>query len=202
MAVLDTARQFGRPEATCSGRPWFRPLPLPPCRAPRARADHRPCRILAAPGKGHPAQRRGIVTCVALLLLACQRGDAAGPAARAAGLLTLPRSARTTSAWATRTRTAASSSTRRCRSTTSRQAQRRWCRTTAAHLGCSAASPASRSVTPYAWGSITGDVMEEHRSITRSGLGDPQLRFATNLLGGPALTPREFRAHKQGPRWG
>jgi hypothetical protein len=50
-------------------------------------------------------------------------------------------------------------------------------------------------VTPYAWGKVTGDVMEVSRSVTRSGFGDPQLRFAVNLLGGPALTPQEFFKH-------
>ena len=34
-------------------------------------------------------------------------------------------------------------------------------------------------------------------SIDRTGLLDPQVRFAVNLLGGPALTPQEFRQHKQ-----
>ncbi|MCU0291003.1 MAG: transporter [Thermoanaerobaculaceae bacterium] len=57
-------------------------------------------------------------------------------------------------------------------------------------------------VAPYAWGSMTGDVMEVQRSITRSGLGDPQLRFATNLLGGPALTLQEYRTHQQGTTLG
>jgi hypothetical protein len=46
---------------------------------------------------------------------------------------------------------------------------------------------------PYAWGTVTGDVMEVTQSVTRSGFGDPQLRFAVNLIGGPALTPQQFR---------
>jgi len=50
-------------------------------------------------------------------------------------------------------------------------------------------------VTPYAWGNMSGDVMDVSQRITRSGFADPQLRFAVNLLGGPALTVREFRAH-------
>jgi hypothetical protein len=45
---------------------------------------------------------------------------------------------------------------------------------------------------PYAWGTVAGEVFEEHREVRRSGFGDPQLRFAVNLLGGPAMTPREF----------
>jgi hypothetical protein len=57
-------------------------------------------------------------------------------------------------------------------------------------------------VTPYAWGSASGDLMEEHRSVTRSGFGDPQIRFALNLLGGPALTPQEFRSRRPGTTLG
>jgi hypothetical protein len=47
---------------------------------------------------------------------------------------------------------------------------------------------------PYAWGTVEGEVFEEFREVRRSGFGDPQLRFAVNLLGGPAMTPREFVA--------
>lgn len=49
---------------------------------------------------------------------------------------------------------------------------------------------------PGAWGSISGNVFEERRSITRSGLADVRARFAVNLLGGPALAPRDFAARK------
>jgi hypothetical protein len=48
---------------------------------------------------------------------------------------------------------------------------------------------------PYAWGTVTGDVAEVTQSVRRSGFGDPQLRFAVNLIGGPALTPQQFRTH-------
>jgi hypothetical protein len=51
-------------------------------------------------------------------------------------------------------------------------------------------------VTPYAWGTITGDVQDVSRSVDRSGFGDPTLRLTMNLLGGPALTPQEFRQLK------
>ena len=47
---------------------------------------------------------------------------------------------------------------------------------------------------PYAWGTVEGQVFEEYREVRRSGFGDPQLRVAVNLLGGPAMTPREFAA--------
>jgi hypothetical protein len=45
---------------------------------------------------------------------------------------------------------------------------------------------------PYVWGDISGNVFEEARSITRSGVGDTRLRLAVNLIGGEALTPKEF----------
>jgi len=45
---------------------------------------------------------------------------------------------------------------------------------------------------PYVWGSVEGQVLEEQRRITRSGFGDLQSRLTVNLLGGPALTPKEF----------
>ncbi len=50
--------------------------------------------------------------------------------------------------------------------------------------------------TPFATANVHGDVYDVGRSIDRSGLLDPQLRFAVNLLGGPALTPQEFHQHK------
>ena len=49
--------------------------------------------------------------------------------------------------------------------------------------------------TPYAWATAHGDVQEVSHSVNRSGLADPQLRFAVNLIGGPALTPEEFFKH-------
>jgi hypothetical protein len=48
----------------------------------------------------------------------------------------------------------------------------------------------------YVWGTVSGDVLEEYRTVDRSGFGDLKLRFVTNLLGGPALTPAEFAKHK------
>jgi hypothetical protein len=45
---------------------------------------------------------------------------------------------------------------------------------------------------PYAWGNIEGNVFEERRSVYRSGLADLRLRLTANLIGGPALAPREF----------
>jgi len=50
-------------------------------------------------------------------------------------------------------------------------------------------------VVPYVWGSLEGNVFEERRRITRSGFADLQMRFSTNILGSPALTPAEFARH-------
>lgn len=49
---------------------------------------------------------------------------------------------------------------------------------------------------PYVWARASGRVFEEHNNITRSGLADMRLRFAMNILGGPALTPKAFAARK------
>jgi hypothetical protein len=46
---------------------------------------------------------------------------------------------------------------------------------------------------PYAWLTASGDTQEGTQAVDRSGFLDPQLRLATNLIGGPALTPEEFR---------
>jgi hypothetical protein len=48
----------------------------------------------------------------------------------------------------------------------------------------------------YVWGTASGDVFEEFRSVDRSGFGDLKLRFVTNLVGGPARTPAEFATQK------
>ena len=49
---------------------------------------------------------------------------------------------------------------------------------------------------PFAEAKVHGDVFDVSHSIKRSGLIDPLVRFAVNLLGGPALTPREYSQHK------
>jgi Putative MetA-pathway of phenol degradation len=49
---------------------------------------------------------------------------------------------------------------------------------------------------PYVWGTVRGTVFEQQQEVTRSGLGDLRLRIAANLIGSPALTPREFAARK------
>ena len=49
---------------------------------------------------------------------------------------------------------------------------------------------------PYVKGRASGIVFEDRQEVTRSGLGDVRLRFSTNLIGGPALSPEEFAAYK------
>lgn len=49
-------------------------------------------------------------------------------------------------------------------------------------------------VVPYTWGTVSGELLEERHSVRRSGLADTRLRLAVNLVGGPALGPREFAA--------
>jgi hypothetical protein len=47
-------------------------------------------------------------------------------------------------------------------------------------------------VMPYVQGDLTGQVKEQSGEISRSGLGDFTARFAWNLIGDPAMTPKEF----------
>ncbi len=51
-------------------------------------------------------------------------------------------------------------------------------------------------ILPYVWGDIDGFVEGEYRKVTRSGLADLRAQFTVNVLGGPALTPREFATHR------
>jgi hypothetical protein len=45
---------------------------------------------------------------------------------------------------------------------------------------------------PYIRVDAAGNVGEQRTSVTREGLGDAKLRLAVNLIGGPAMTLREF----------
>ena len=51
---------------------------------------------------------------------------------------------------------------------------------------------------PYTWGSAEGLFEGDATKITRSGLADARVRFAVNLLGAPALAPRDFGSFRQG----
>jgi hypothetical protein len=57
-------------------------------------------------------------------------------------------------------------------------------------------------VTPYAWGHARGLVYEQEHVANRSGFGDPLFRLAVNLIGGPAMTPREFATRERRPTLG
>ena len=48
------------------------------------------------------------------------------------------------------------------------------------------------AVIPYAWAEATGRINEVAGRATRSGLADPRIKLSINLLGGRALTAREF----------
>jgi len=45
---------------------------------------------------------------------------------------------------------------------------------------------------PYVHVNAAGDIGENRQEVTRQGVGDAKLRFAFNLIGAPAMTPREF----------
>lgn len=49
---------------------------------------------------------------------------------------------------------------------------------------------------PYIYANVQGRVFETQQEVTRSGLGDLRVRLTTHLFGAPALTPKEFAAHK------
>lgn len=49
---------------------------------------------------------------------------------------------------------------------------------------------------PYIKGNASGTVFEERQKVTRSGLADLRARFTLNLVGSPAMQPREFAAYK------
>jgi len=50
---------------------------------------------------------------------------------------------------------------------------------------------------PYGVGTFHGDVSEQARSVYRSGLLDSSFRFSVNLMGGPAMQPKEYAKWKQ-----
>lgn len=48
---------------------------------------------------------------------------------------------------------------------------------------------------PYIKGNASGTVFEEQLKVSRSGLGDVRVRFMINLIGSPALSPKEFATY-------
>jgi hypothetical protein len=49
----------------------------------------------------------------------------------------------------------------------------------------------------YGVGTFQGDVSEQSRSVYRSGLLDSSFRCSVNLIGGPAMQPKEYAKWKQ-----
>ena len=49
---------------------------------------------------------------------------------------------------------------------------------------------------PYAWGHMDGLLQGQYLQLTRSGLADIRGQLSVNILGGPALTLREFAAQR------
>jgi hypothetical protein len=52
---------------------------------------------------------------------------------------------------------------------------------------------------PYAWADVTGKVGEQAASTQRSGLADARVKLSVNLVGNPAMAPREFAKHGRHP---
>lgn len=50
---------------------------------------------------------------------------------------------------------------------------------------------------PYGVGTFQGEVLQQHRSVYRSGLLDSTFRFSVNLLGGPAMHLPQFIRWRQ-----
>jgi len=52
---------------------------------------------------------------------------------------------------------------------------------------------------PYAWSTVSGKVGEEGALITRSGLVDLRVKFSLNLVGGRAVSARDFATTERPP---
>lgn len=63
-------------------------------------------------------------------------------------------------------------------------------------LGVNGRQASIGAVVPYLKGKLEGSVAGEPREAVRSGWGDPRLRFTYNLVGVPALSPRDFAQHR------
>ena len=64
-------------------------------------------------------------------------------------------------------------------------------------IDCWGQSGSLALVAPYARVSASGDVLEQRRTVERSGVGDLTLRLSVNLRGAPALSLREFAGYHQ-----
>lgn len=45
---------------------------------------------------------------------------------------------------------------------------------------------------PYVWGKVAGEIGDDQREVSRSGVADVRVRLGMNLLGGPALRAPDF----------
>jgi hypothetical protein len=63
-------------------------------------------------------------------------------------------------------------------------------------FGISGRQASASFLVPYIKGDVSGSVFENQQQVRRSGLGDVRMRFAMNLLGSPAMNPKEFAAYK------
>ncbi len=52
------------------------------------------------------------------------------------------------------------------------------------------------AIVPWVVGDLQGIYIGEYTSVERSGLGDATLRMGLNLLGGPAMTPKQFGSYR------
>ena len=53
-------------------------------------------------------------------------------------------------------------------------------------------------VVPFGWGHYEGFLEDEFRTRDLGGIADPSFRLAVNLIGAPALSPKEYRDFRQG----
>lgn len=53
------------------------------------------------------------------------------------------------------------------------------------------------AVIPYATGHWSGLVNQQFEETSRSGFGDPRIRFSVNLVGAPALSLEEYKDYRQ-----
>ena len=53
-------------------------------------------------------------------------------------------------------------------------------------------------VLPFSWGHYEGFLEDEFRTRDLGGIADPSFRLSVNLIGAPALSPKEYRDFRQG----
>ena len=53
------------------------------------------------------------------------------------------------------------------------------------------------AILPFATGDWSGLLNQEQRYTSRTGFGDPRIRFSINLIGAPALNIEEYKAYRQ-----